>query len=84
MPNLTRGVDWIYIHCDLISRVVDNIGNDVLFTLSTSKLEISYPFSKEPFRLLWHPVNKYRINAIKIRITDGHGYEIFLNEQDVA
>ena len=22
VPNITRGVDWIYIHCDLISRAV--------------------------------------------------------------
>ncbi|KAL9954527.1 hypothetical protein ACROYT_G042077 [Oculina patagonica] len=84
VPNLTRGVDWIYIHCDLISRSVDNIADDVLYTLSTSTLEISYPFSKEPRRLLWHPVNKYRINSIKIRISDGQGNDIFLNDQPVA
>ncbi|KAL9954500.1 hypothetical protein ACROYT_G042048 [Oculina patagonica] len=84
VPNLTRGVDWIYIHCDLISRSVDNIADDILYTLSTSTLEISYPFSKEPRRLLWHPVNKYRIDSIKIRISDGQGNDIFLNDQPVA
>ncbi|KAL9989206.1 hypothetical protein ACROYT_G003730 [Oculina patagonica] len=84
VPNLTRGVDWIYIHCDLISRAVDNIADDVLYTLSTSTLEISYPFSKEPYRLLWHPVNKYRINSIRIRISDGEGNAVFLNDQPVA
>ncbi|KAL9976398.1 hypothetical protein ACROYT_G013696 [Oculina patagonica] len=84
VPNLTRGVDWIYIHCDLVSRAVDNIEDDVLYTLSTSTLEISYPFSKEPYRLLWHPVNKYRINSIRIRISDGLGNDLFLNDQPVA
>jgi len=84
VPNLTRGVDWIYVHCDLISRAVDNIANDVLFTLSTAKLQISYPFTKEPLRLLWHPVNKYQINSIKIRISDGNGNDLFLNDQPVA
>ncbi|KAL9962241.1 hypothetical protein ACROYT_G031323 [Oculina patagonica] len=43
VPNLTRGVDWIYVHCDLVSRAVDNIEDDVLYTLSTSTLQISYP-----------------------------------------
>ncbi|KAL9986604.1 hypothetical protein ACROYT_G000773 [Oculina patagonica] len=84
VPNLTRGVDWIYIHCDLISRAVDNIADDVLYTLSTSTLEISYPFSKEPRRLKWHPVNKYRINSIRVRISDGQGNDLFLNDQPVA
>ncbi|KAL9978012.1 hypothetical protein ACROYT_G015486 [Oculina patagonica] len=77
VPNLTRGVDWIYVHCDLVSRAVDNIEDDVLYTLSTSTLQISYPFSKEPRRLLWHPVNKYRINSIRIRISDGLGNDLF-------
>ncbi|KAL9974368.1 hypothetical protein ACROYT_G011392 [Oculina patagonica] len=84
VPNLTRGVDWIYVHCDLVSRAVDNIEDDVLYTLSTSTLQISYPFSKEPRRLLWHPVNKYRINSIRIRISDGLGNDLFLNDQPVA
>ena len=48
VPNITRGVDWIYIHCDLITRAVDNIGGDVMFSFSTAELTVSYPFSKEP------------------------------------
>ena len=47
VPNITRGVDWVYIHCDLITREVANVGSDVLFSLSTSTLSISYSFSKE-------------------------------------
>ena len=84
VPNITRGVDWIYVHCDLISRAVDNIGGDVMFSFSTAELTVSYPFSKEPRRLLWHPVNKNRINSINIKITDGRNNIIDLNDQDVA
>ena len=51
VPSITRGVDWVYIHCDLITREVQNVGSDVLFSLSTSTLSISYSFSKEPRRL---------------------------------
>ena len=84
VPNITRGVDWIYVHCDLITRAVDNIGGDVMFSFSTAELSVSYPFSKEPRRLLWHPVNKNRINSINIKITDGRNNIIDLNDQDVA
>ena len=44
VPTITRGVDWIYIHCDLISREVDNIGGDVIFYFSTAELTVTYPF----------------------------------------
>ena len=84
VPNITRGVDWIYIHCNLISRAVDNIGGDVMFSFSTAEFTVSYPFSKEPRRLLWHPLNKNKINSINIKITDGHNNILDLNDQDVA
>ncbi len=28
VPNITRSVDWVFIHCDLISRQVDNDGDE--------------------------------------------------------
>ena len=65
VPNITRGVDWVYIHCDLISRRSNNVPNDVLYSFSTSDLRVSYPFRKEPRRLEWQPVNKSIINAIR-------------------
>ena len=34
IPNITRGVDWVFIHCDLISREVENVRSDVLFLSS--------------------------------------------------
>ena len=42
VPDITRNVDWVFIHCDLISRKVDNVGSDVLFALSTANLQVSY------------------------------------------
>ena len=61
VPNITRGVDWVFIHCDLITREVTNVGSDVLFSLPTSTLDVSYSFSKEPRTLSWHAVNKHAI-----------------------
>jgi len=58
VPNITRGVDWVYLHCDLISRRTNNVSSDVLNSFSTSDLRVSYPFRKEPRRLEWQPVNK--------------------------
>ena len=41
VPNITRGVDWIFIHCDLITREVKNVGSDVLISLPTSTRRIA-------------------------------------------
>ena len=30
VPNITRGVDWVYLHCDLITRQTNNVPSDVL------------------------------------------------------
>jgi len=84
IPNITRGVDWVYIHCDLISRRTNNIPTDVLYSFSTADLLVSYPFRKEPRRLKWQPVNKNNINAIRVWVTDGRNNILNLNETDVA
>ena len=84
VPNITRGVDWVYIHCDLITREAQNVGSDVLFSLSTSTLSISYSFSKEPRRLSWHPVNKHSIQAIRVYVTDGRNSLLDMNDLDLA
>ena len=84
VPNIIRGIDWIYIHCDLITREVRNVGSDVLFSLSTSTLVVSYRFSKEPFRLSWHPVNKQTIQAIRVYVTDGRIGILDMNDLDLA
>ena len=84
IPNITRGVDWVYLHCDLISRRAKNVPSDVLYSFSTSDLQVSYPFRKEPRRLEWQPVNKSNINAIRVWVTDGRNNILDLNGTDIA
>jgi len=84
VPNITRGVDWVYLHCDLITRQTNNIPSDVLYSFSTSDLQVSYPFRKEPRRLEWQPVNKSFINEIRVWVTDGRNNILNLNGTDIA
>jgi len=84
VPNITRGVDWVYLHCDLISRRTNNVPSDVLYSFSTSDLRVSYPFRKEPCRLEWQPVNKSFINEIRVWVTDGRNNILDLNGTDIA
>ena len=84
IPNITRGVDWVYLHCDIISRRTNNISSDVLYSFSTADLLVSYPFQKEPRRLKWQPVNKSNINAIRVWVTDGRNNILNLNGTDIA
>ena len=84
VPNITGGVDWVYLYCDLISRRTNNVPNDVLYSFSTSDLRVSYPFRKEPRRLEWQPVNKGHINKIRVWMTDGRNNILDLNGADIA
>ena len=84
VPNITRGVDWVYLHCDLITRRTNNVPSDVLYCFSTSDLQVSYPFRKEPRRPEWQPVNKSYINAIRVWVTDGRNNILDLNGEDIA
>ena len=83
-PNITRSVDWVFLHCDLISRRANDVSSDVLYSFSTTGVEVSHPFEKEPYRLEWHPVNKSMIDSIRIWVTDGRGNPLDLNGIDVA
>ena len=84
IPNITRGVDWVFIHCDLITREVENVGSDVLFCLPASMISIGYNFSKEPRRISWHPTNKQMIQSIRVYVTDGRNGILDLNDIDFA
>ena len=84
VPNITRGVDWVFIHCDLITREVKNVGSDVLISLPTSTRKICYSFSKEPMRLCWHTVNKNSIQSIRVYVTDGRNGILDMNNLDLA
>ena len=84
VPNITRSVDWVFLHCDLISRRANDVPSDVSYSFSTTGLQVSYPFQKEPYRLEWHPVNKTEINSIRIWMMDGRDNPLDLNGIDVA
>jgi len=84
IPNIKRGVDWVYLHCDLITRRTNNVSSDVLYSFSTTNLQVSYPFQKEPRRLEWQPVNKSYINEIRVWVTDGRNNILDLNGTDIA
>ena len=51
---------------------------------STSDLQVSYPFQKEPRRLKWQSVNKSYIDKIKVWVTDGRNNILDLNGTDIA
>ena len=86
VPNITRSVDWVFLHCDLISRRANAVPSDVLYSFSTTGLQVqvSYPFQKEPYRLERHPVNKSEINSIRIWVMDGRDNPLDLNGIEVA
>ena len=84
VANVIRGVDWVFRHCDLITRRVSNIPSDVLYSFSTTGLHVGYPFTKMSRRLQWHPVNKSKIYSIRIRVTDVRNDPLDLNGIDVA
>jgi len=83
IPDITRSVDWVFIHCDLISRVSNNIPSDVIYAFSTSDLQVSYSFEIKEQLLEWHPVNKKNIESVSIRVTDGKGGILDLNGIDI-
>ena len=84
IPDITRSVDWVFLYCDLISRRVNNVENNVLYSFSITNFQVSYPFKKEPYRLEWHPLNKTLLNSVRVWITGGQNNILDLNGVDKA
>ena len=84
VPNITKSIDWVFLHCDLISRRANDVPSGVLYSFSTTGLQVSYTFQKEPYRLEWYPVNESEINSIRIWVTEGRDNPLDLNGIDVA
>ena len=81
-PNITRNVDNIFIHCNLLSdSLVSGTKGDVLYRFSVANLQISYPFKiKETIpRPLFNKINTNIIKELQIYITDGLNNPIHLN-----
>lgn len=86
IPDLTRSVDMICVHCDLTHRSLTDESRDVLFCFSiiAQGIRRSFPFSLEPRRLKFSPINKNSIDSIRLYITDSFNRPIDLNEIDTA
>ena len=85
MPNLSQDREILNIHCDLISgSLVDEHETDIIYTFGTNDLVPSYAFTKDPLRVRFYPVSKYRIDTIRIYITDGKRRIIDLNDADTS
>lgn len=86
IPDLTRSVDMVCIHCDLANRSLADESRDVLFCFSiiAKGIRRSFPFTLEPKRLKFSSINKDRIDSIRIYITDSFNRPIVLNEIDTA
>ena len=85
MPNLSQDREILNIHCDLISgSLVDGHETDIIYTFGTNDLVPSYAFTKDPLRVRFYKVSKYRINTIRIYITDGQRRIIDLNDADTS
>ena len=84
IPDITRSVDWVFLHCDLISRRANDIENDVLYSISTVNLQVSYPFNENLYLLEYHPVNKTRIDSVRVWVTDGRNNILDLNGVNIA
>ena len=86
IPDLTRSVDMICIHTDLTNRSLTDESRDVLFCFSiiAQGIRRSFPFTLEPRRLKFSPINKNSIDSIRIYITDSYNRPVDLNEIDTA
>ena len=83
LPNITNSIDSININCDMISdSLTDGTYSNTLAVLPTDNLTRSYPFSFEPKRALFSPVNKTTISEARITVTDSLGRPINLNGID--
>ena len=66
------------------NSIVDGKYGDVIYTLSTANLEMSFPFYIEPVKVGFNEINKYTISSITIYITDVYRRIINLNGVDVS
>ena len=84
IPDITRSVDWVFLHCHLVSQEVPDVESDVLFSLSTVDLKVSFPLTKRASSAQVPPNHQSRIDSVRIRVTDGRNNPIDLNGVDLA
>lgn len=82
LPDITRIVDNIFIHTNIISdSIISGIQSDILYRFSVAdNLPLSYPFHIEGRRLLFNKINTNIIKKeLRIYITDALNRPIDLN-----
>ena len=80
LPDITRSVDNIFIHTNIISdSIISGIQSDILYRFSVDNLPLSYPFHIEGRRLLFNKISTNIIKELRIYITDALNRPIDLN-----
>lgn len=77
--NITRGVDKIYINCNLVERAFQHELKNVLYTI----LPIASPgqcLMQDIENIEFYPCNSKFIRSIRIQITDQNGNHLHLSE----
>ena len=83
IPNITRSVDEIVIHINIVSKsIVNGKSSNILYRFGVNNLPISYPFHKKG-RELYNRVSVSTIKDLRIYITDALNRPIDLNNQPV-
>ena len=84
-PDITRSVDNVLIHTDIISdSVVSSNKSDVIYKFSVDNLPLSYPFHIEPRHLVFNKINTSRIRELRIYITDELNRPLDLNNIPIS
>ena len=83
VPNISQDTEIINIHCDLTSKSrVDGRDTNIIYSFSSATKKPSYSISDEPIEKIYCPVNKNKINSIRIYATDGKRRILNLNDND--
>ena len=83
LPDITRGVDEIYINCDKVTdSIVDGESSNTLTVIPVVDLVRSLPFSDKPLHLAYSPVSGHLISSMRFYVTDSSGAPIDLNGID--
>ena len=83
LPDITRGVDEIYINCDKVTdSITDGQSSSTVAVIPVENLVSSLPFTYKPRFLAYSPVSGHLISSMLFYVTDSSGAPIDLNGID--
>ena len=82
-PNLSRGIESFYIHCDLVNRIHRDAASNVIYTVPLSDKTATHPFVIHPLPIAWIPITRDVIDTVTVRVTDAFNNPLNLHGQDV-